>query len=38
MKVDVIVVGGGLAETIRGWTLRQHGLRIAIFETPDHSA
>jgi glycine/D-amino acid oxidase-like deaminating enzyme len=36
-RVDVIVVGGGLAGTILGWTLRQRGLQTAVFDDPGRS-
>jgi len=36
-RVDVIVVGGGLAGTILGWTLRQQGLQTVVFDDPSRS-
>lgn len=36
-RVDVIVVGGGLAGTILTWTLRRRGLRVVVFDDPDRS-
>ncbi|RKX30522.1 MAG: hypothetical protein DRP71_14930, partial [Verrucomicrobia bacterium] len=36
-RVDVIVVGGGLAGTILAWTLRQRGLRSVVFDDPCRS-